>query len=114
VHGHKKGRSIGFPTANIKIIENYKLFPADGSYTVRVYIEEKMYGGMLNIGFRPTVDGHNHVIEVHLFNFADQIYGQSVRIEFIKALRKEMKFNSIEELKQQLEKDKINALKVLS
>lgn len=114
IHGNKKGRSLGFPTANIEVSEGYKLLPADGSYAVLAYLGNSKYKGMLNIGFKPTVDGSKRTIEAHLFNFEGEIYGESVRIEFIKALRKEMKFNSIEELKKQLELDKVNALNMLS
>ncbi|MEO9869589.1 bifunctional riboflavin kinase/FAD synthetase [Ekhidna sp.] len=113
VDGNKQGRSIGFPTANIEIAEAYKLLPADGSYAVRVTVKKNVYKGMLNIGFKPTVDGSKRTIEVHLFNFEQNIYTEEIKVEFIKALRKELKFNSIDDLKIQLNKDKEAALKLL-
>lgn len=114
IDGNKKGRSIGFPTANIEIPESYKLLPADGAYAVKVMVDSQSFNGMLNIGFKPTVDGSNRTIEVHLFNFDADIYGKEIVVEFVKALRKEMKFASIEDLKTQLQKDKEAALEILS
>ncbi|MEQ6166433.1 bifunctional riboflavin kinase/FAD synthetase [Ekhidna sp. MALMAid0563] len=114
IDGNKKGRSIGFPTANIEIPETYKLLPADGAYAVKVWVESSLYNGMLNIGFKPTVDGSNRTIEVHLFNFDSDIYGKEIVVEFVRALRKEMKFGSIEELKTQLQKDREAAMDILS
>ncbi|WP_425390907.1 bifunctional riboflavin kinase/FAD synthetase [Ekhidna sp.] len=114
IDGNKKGRSIGFPTANIEIPESYKLLPADGAYAVRVIVEDEKYNGMLNIGFKPTVDGTQRTIETHLFNFDADIYGREIVVEFVRSLRKEMKFASIEELKDQLRKDKEAALEILS
>lgn len=114
IDGNKKGRSIGFPTANIEIPESYKLLPADGAYAVKVMVDSQSFNGMLNIGFKPTVDGSKRTIEVHLFNFDEDIYGKEIVVEFVKALRKEMKFASIEDLKLQLQSDKRAALEILS
>lgn len=114
VHGEKRGRSIGFPTANIEIPESYKLLPADGSYAIFAEVDGKKLKGMLNIGYKPTVNGSKRTIEAHLFNFEEEIYGKSITIEFIKSLRKEIKFESVDELKEQLEKDKVNAEKILA
>ena len=113
MHGEKNGRKLGFPTANIQIEEFYKLLPADGVYAVRVLLGHKQYGGMLNIGFKPTLKGSQRTIETHLFNFEADIYDKELSVEFIKLLRKEMKFNSIEELKKQLQTDKSEAKKIL-
>ena len=113
VDGEKKGRQINFPTANIEIGEDYKLLPSDGVYAVRVKVKEMVYDGMLNIGFKPTVSGMNRTIEAHLFNFDEDIYGEHISVEFIKSLRKEIKFETIEDLKNQLYKDREDALKVL-
>ncbi|WP_436517088.1 bifunctional riboflavin kinase/FAD synthetase [Ekhidna sp. To15] len=114
VDGNKKGRSLGFPTANIKVPETYKLLPADGAYAIRAIVSKETYLGMLNIGFKPTVNGQERTIEAHLFNFEADIYGQEMKVDFIKALRKEMKFDSLEALKEQLNKDKEIALSILT
>lgn len=113
IDGKKKGRTIGFPTANIEIPESYKLLPADGAYAIKAFVNENCYYGMLNIGFKPTVDGTERTIEAHLFNFDADIYGAEITVEFVRSLRKEMKFASIDELKAQLIKDKEAALKIL-
>jgi riboflavin kinase / FMN adenylyltransferase len=113
IDGNKKGRQLGFPTANIQLNESYKQLPRDGSYAVMVTVEEKNFKGMLNIGFKPTLDGSKRTIEVNLFDFDKQIYGKNITIHFIRSLRNEMKFNSIEELKAQLFLDKEAALTIL-
>lgn len=113
VDGNKKGRSIGFPTANLEVPEKYKLLPSDGAYAIRAAVDGKKVDGMLNIGFKPTVNGTNRSIEAHLFNFDEDIYGKEIAVEFIRSLRKEMKFASIDDLKVQLAKDKEAALKIL-
>ncbi|MBC6409674.1 MAG: bifunctional riboflavin kinase/FAD synthetase [Ekhidna sp.] len=114
MHGEKNGRKIGFPTANIQIEESCKLLPADGVYAVKASLGHKAYGGMLNIGFKPTLKGSQRTIEAHLFNFQAEIYDRELKVEFIRLLRKEIKFHSIEELKSRLERDKSEAQKVLS
>ncbi|WP_462248384.1 bifunctional riboflavin kinase/FAD synthetase [Ekhidna sp.] len=113
VDGNKQGRSLGYPTANIEISESYKLCPADGVYAIKAIVNQHEYLGMLNIGFKPTVDGRERTIEAHLFNFDEDIYGHEIVVEFVKGLRKEMKFESVEELKAQLNKDKEAALRIL-
>ena len=112
--GDRIGRSIGFPTANIDVPEAYKLIPADGAYAVLVSLEGKKFQGMLNIGQRPTVSGEERRIEVNLFNFDADIYNQRLTIEFIKLLRSERKFESIERLKEQLSLDKLEAIRILN
>lgn len=104
-HGKKLGRSIGFPTANIAIKEGYKLIPSDGTYAVKVCNKYRKFDGMLNIGQRPTVGGENKTIEVHIFDFNQDIYDKEISIEFIDHIRDEIKFDSIEALKHQLEED---------
>lgn len=111
VHGKKLGTDIGFPTANLNIDEQYKLIPKDGVYAVKVTVNDQELSGMLNIGVRPTVDGINRVVEVHIFDFSEDIYGKKITLHFINRLRSEQKFQGIEELKGQLKKDKIEALK---
>ncbi|MEO9485301.1 MAG: bifunctional riboflavin kinase/FAD synthetase [Ekhidna sp.] len=113
IDGNKKGKSLGFPTANIQVHEAYKLLPADGAYAIKAFLKGEEFDGMLNIGFKPTVDGRERTIEAHLFNFDENIYGMEMKVEFVKALRKEMKFSSIEALKEQLNKDKELALSFL-
>lgn len=112
--GDRIGRSIGFPTANIDVPESYKLIPGDGAYAVYVHVDGVRYQGMLNIGWRPTVSGQERRIEVNIFNFDKDIYYSRLSLDFVRLLRKEKKFNSIEELKNQLNLDKNQALKVLS
>lgn len=112
--GQKLGRTIGYPTANISVDDKYKLIPADGVYAVKVEHKGKMYGGMLNIGNNPTIAGKGRSIEVHIFNFDQDIYGDDATIYFIKRLRDEAKFNGLDELKAALAKDKTNSLKILS
>ncbi len=105
VHGEKRGRGIGFPTANINIKEGYKLIPGDGVYAVKVCDKYKKLDGMLNIGTRPTVGGENRTIEVHIFDFNEDIYDSEICIEFVNQIRKEQKFESVDALKAQLEAD---------
>ncbi len=112
--GDQIGRSIGFPTANLDIPETYKLIPGDGAYAVRVAVDHQTYQGMLNIGQRPTVSGREHRIEVHVFDFNRDIYNQLIHVEFVELLRREHKFSSIEELKEQLSKDRLHAMDILN
>ena len=114
VKGDGRGRLLGFPTANIVVEEQYKLIPAEGVYAVRVQTSEGTYDAMLNIGHRPTFQGKNVSIEAHLFDFDDDLYHQTVSIIFEKRLRNELKFDSVQELQNQLVQDKKNALKALS
>ena len=105
IHGKKLGRTIGFPTANLKIEEPYKLIPAIGVYAVKCKIGTKNIDGMLNIGTNPTVEGQALSVEVHLFNFDGNLYDQKISIELIKRIRDEQKFASVDDLKMQLGKD---------
>lgn len=113
VHGNKIGRTIGYPTANLKSNTDEKITLGDGIYAVYVTVVEKKYKGMLSIGFRPTVDGKKRVTEVNIFDFDEEIYDQTIKVEIKKHLRQEVKFNSLDELKQQLHTDKENSLKCL-
>lgn len=113
VHGNKIGRTIGYPTANLKSDNEEKITLGDGIYAVYVTIANKPYKGMMSIGFRPTVDGKNRVTEVNIFDFDEEIYDQTIKVEIKKNLRQEVKFNSLDELKQQLHTDKENSLKCL-
>ncbi|WP_296380198.1 bifunctional riboflavin kinase/FAD synthetase [Winogradskyella sp.] len=110
IKGKGLGRTIDFPTANIHIKESYKLIPNDGVYVVKSQIKNEIIYGMINIGTNPTVDGKTRSIEVHFFNFNEDIYDSKLKIEFLKRLRSEEKFKNIEALKTQLKRDKVNAL----
>ena len=113
VKGKQLGRTIGFPTANIKIAEDYKLIPKNGVYIVKCNINEKHYFGMMNIGNRPTVDGTNTTIEINIFDFDQEIYDEQITVEFLDFIRDEQKFDSIDELKNQIQKDKTTSLNYL-
>jgi riboflavin kinase/FMN adenylyltransferase len=106
VKGKQLGRTIGFPTANIQIDEAYKLIPKNGVYIVKSSIDEKIHFGMMNIGNRPTVDGKNQTIEVYFFDFDKDIYDTSISVTILDRIRDEKKFDSLEDLKKQIEKDK--------
>jgi len=141
IHGDKLGRKLGYPTANLKITDEEKIFPGNGIYAVYANIRnqkpeagsrkpEGNYGsivsshsplttrhsrlkGMMSIGFRPTVDGKKRVIEVNLFEFNQEIYDQTLRVYVKKYLREEVKFDSLDELVKQIDQDKIDSLSVL-
>jgi riboflavin kinase/FMN adenylyltransferase len=115
VRGHQNGRSIGFPTANIAVDNQSKLIPARGVYAVVVLLHDKEYAAMLNIGYRPTFSDEKELsVEVHILDFSSDIYDASVSINFMHRLRDEQKFESLEALKNQLEKDKLTVLKLLA
>lgn len=111
VHGEKRGRTIGFPTANINVSDDY-LLPPTGVYAVRIKIGHQWYDGVCNRGYKPTFhqDFKKQTIEVHIFDFSGDIYGQTVTVEWHLRLRNEQKFTGFEELVAQIEKDKQNAL----
>ena len=115
VAGDQIGRKIGFPTANIKVLEKHKLLPGNGVYAVNVMVQNKQYKGMLNIGIRPTInnDADRSSIEVHLFDMNEEFYDETIQVEFSTKLRDEIKFVNLDELKIQLHKDKEYALLVL-
>jgi riboflavin kinase/FMN adenylyltransferase len=114
VEGLKLGRTIGYPTANIQVTDQYKLIPADGIYAVKLKHANKMYSGMLSIGNNPTVEGKGRSIEVNIFDFNETIYGDTVTLYFIERLREEQKFNSLDDLKKQLLKDEQDSLRIVS
>lgn len=131
IQGNQLGRTIGYPTANLNIENEEKLIPGNGVYAVEVsLIKEKnntelltssipppssitFYNGMMNIGVRPTIDGKMRVIEINIFDFNEDIYGQTLRVSVKHYLRGEIKFNGLDELKQQLLLDKEQAMKIL-
>lgn len=114
VKGKQLGRTIGYPTANIEVENTFKLIPQDGVYAVRVWYNKARFGGMLNIGNNPTVEGKGRSIEVNIFDFDKEIYTEMLKIEFVSKLRNEEKFNGLDALKAQLHLDKQNALAILN
>jgi riboflavin kinase / FMN adenylyltransferase len=115
VTGKQIGRTIGFPTANLRISDPLKLIPSVGVYAVKVLIGNNIYKGMLNVGYNPTVtDEKIKTIEVNILEFNRDIYGEFIKIFFIERMRDEMKFSGLPALKEQLALDRINALNILS
>ena len=108
--GANIGTKIEFPTANLNITESYKILPKTGAYLVKSYIDTNWVYGMMNIGFRPTVNGKHQTIEIHFFDFNKNLYNQKIKIEVLNFLRDEHKFESLDALKLQLQKDKTQAL----
>ena len=106
VAGNRLGRTIGFPTANMKLYEPLKLIPARGVYAVQVDVLGQTYRGMTNIGVRPTVGGTVPTIETHILDFSEDIYGLPLRITFLRRIRNEVRFPSLDALKLQLENDR--------
>ncbi len=106
VKGKQLGRTIGFPTANISLEENYKLVPQNGVYVVQAEIDGKTIYGMMNIGFNPTVQGKQKTIEVHFFDFEADIYNRKIQVAILQRIRSEKKFESIELLTKQLDEDR--------
>lgn len=113
VSGKRLGNTIGFPTANLEVEESYKLIPKKGAYLVRAKVEDVWLYGMMNIGVRPTVQGKYETIETHFFDFDGDLYGKKIQIELVDFLRDEQKFDSIDELKKQLSKDKKKSVELL-
>jgi riboflavin kinase / FMN adenylyltransferase len=116
IEGRQLGRTIGFPTANIKPDSRYKLIPASGVYAVEVRLEDKLYPGMLSIGSNPTVndDSSFRSIEVHILDFDNDIYGQNISVIFRKKLRDEKKFDNLKQLMEQMVHDKEDTLRLLT
>ena len=114
VHGNGIGKKINFPTANIEIKETYKIIPKNGVYLVKTKLNSNIYFGMMNIGVRPTIGGINKSLEIHFFNFKDNIYDKTISIEIINKIRDEEKFSSIDNLKIQLKKDEQFCLKLIN
>lgn len=115
VQGKGLGNTIGFPTANLYIEESYKIIPKQGVYIVKTTIDHKTVFGMMNIGINPTISVNNEQsIEVHFFNFNQSIYNKALVIELLDRIRDEQKFDSVEDLKIQLQKDKETSLKYIA
>jgi riboflavin kinase/FMN adenylyltransferase len=115
VHGDKRGRELGYPTANLECDSENKLLPANGVYAVTAELDDKVYKGMLNVGRRPTFNLKDLAVEVHLFDFSgEDLYGKTLRVKFIERIRGEMRFIAKSDLIVQLEKDKISAMDLLN
>ena len=115
VGGHQIGRKIGFPTANIAVDERFKVIPRNGSYAVWVTIDGQRYKGMLYIGSRPTIEYDDALgIEVHIFDFSADIYNESIVVEFAGFIREDTRFDSLDELREQMEKDRQAVEEILS
>jgi len=114
IKGKQLGRTIGYPTANIELLDLDKIKPKTGVYAVNIIIDQINFKGMLNVGYNPTTDSDRiQKIEVNIFDFNKDIYGKIIKIEFIKHLRNEVKFANLDELKEQLAKDKIACEKIV-
>jgi riboflavin kinase/FMN adenylyltransferase len=116
VHGEKRGRKLGFPTANIDVRDEY-IFPAAGVYAVRININDKWYNGVCNVGYKPTFHEEKPefpTVEVHILEFSGDVYGEQVSVEWHPRLRSEQKFSGLEELVAQIETDKQNAIDYFS
>ena len=112
--GNRVGTNIGFPTANVRIENSNKIVPKDGVYAVKVHCLKNCFLGMLNIGFKPTFNTNHKSIEVHIFDFSKNIYNEKITIEFIKRIRNEKKFPTVDQLKSQLVMDKITVLNIFN
>lgn len=113
VKGNQLGSKIGFPTANLYIEDQTKLIPDNGVYAVRVHLRGETFKAMLNIGVRPTFNGETKTIEVHLLDFSDDIYGETLQIDFVTLIRREQKFATLDDLITQLNLDKQTVLQIL-
>jgi riboflavin kinase/FMN adenylyltransferase len=113
VHGKSIGRTLGFPTANIKVKEEYKLHPKNGVYLIESIINKKQVFGMMNIGIKPTLDKSSKTIEVNFFEFEGDLYNTKITVSIKQFIRKEIKFDSLELLKSQIQKDKVNCNSII-
>lgn len=113
VHGRKLGRTIGYPTANIHIAEEYKLVPKDGVYVVSAKLNGNKVDGMMSIGNNPTIENAKHSIEVNFFDFDADLYEQTIQISILHRIRDEQKFDSVDILKEQIADDKLKSLAFL-
>jgi riboflavin kinase/FMN adenylyltransferase len=114
IRGNQIGRQLGYPTANLLVEENYKLIPGDGIFAVTVQLNHETFKGMAYIGHRPTINGMTRNIEVNIFDFNQDIYNQTLRMNFLNFVRHDVKFSSLEGLKEQLAQDKLDVQKLLN
>lgn len=108
VHGHKRGRALGFPTANLAV-QGTRLLPANGVYICRAHLRSGTFDALTNIGTRPTFDNGTHTVEAHLLDFSEDIYGDPMRLDFLGRLRSERRFDSVDDLIRQMTQDEANA-----
>ncbi|MFI5135626.1 MAG: bifunctional riboflavin kinase/FAD synthetase [Chitinophagales bacterium] len=113
VKGNQLGRKLEFPTANISIADQFKLIPADGVYAVKVLVNEDWKHGAMNIGYRPTVNGTHHTIEVYIFDFSSDLYEQEITVQFIEFIREEKKFETLDLMVEEIQRDEEIARKIL-
>ena len=114
IEGQQIGRTIGFPTANLKVLDGSKLIPKDGVYAVHVEVKRQAFKGMMNIGNNPSFISKKHSLEVHIFDFDSDIYDEQIEVRFIKRIREEISFDNLDALKIQLEQDEDTAKAILS
>ena len=113
VHGKSIGRTIGFPTANVEVNEGYKLLPKNGVYLIQSIINKKQVFGMMNIGVKPTLIESSKTIEINFFDFEGDLYDKNIRVDIKQFIRDEVRFESLELLKSQIQKDKINCNSII-
>ena len=113
VHGKSIGRTIGFPTANVEVSEGYKLLPKNGVYLIQSIINKKQVFGMMNIGVKPTLIESSKTIEINFFDFEGDLYDKNIRVDIKQFIRDEVRFESLELLKSQIQKDKINCNSII-
>ena len=115
-HGEHVGTQLGFPTANLVLVDDKQLVPAAGAYAVKVRMEHSVEWkhGMMNIGMRPTFDGHKRTLEVHIFRLNEDLYGQQLLVSFVERLREEQRFENVESLISQLQQDAVLAEQILN
>ena len=113
VHGKSIGRTIGFPTANVEVNEGYKLLPKNGVYLIQSIINKKQVFGMMNIGVKPTLIESSKTIEINFFDFEGNLYDKNIRVDIKQFIRDEVRFDSLELLKSQIQKDKINCNSII-
>lgn len=114
VHGNHLGRTLGYPTANLELLKNKPFLLANGVYAVKVEVNQLVYDGMANAGVRPTIAGTTLTIEVNLFDFSADLYGKTLVVYFFERIRDEKKFDTLDNLVQQIHHDKKKALSLLS
>lgn len=114
VHGNHLGRTLGFPTANLKLKDGIPFLPAYGVYAVKIVVGLYVFKGIANAGTRPTVDGTTMTVEVNIFDFSGDLYGKTLDVQFIDRIRAEIKFRNLDELVSQIREDKQQALLLLA
>ena len=112
IGGNQLGRKLGFPTANIALTDDCAI--ENGVYASKVYLNDKLYYAMTNVGVRPSVDGSKRLLETHLFDFEGVLYGSTLRVELVEKIRDEHKFSSVEALKDQISKDSTRIKEIMA